>query len=198
MEEAREGIWDEFETWERSRRREVESEIDDLRDVVEDQADELQDQVQDEMRAARRALEDQMMALEDQRDQFEDAFEEELETKREELDELIETLREESMQPLEEKSLALDEEIEERWAALEVLYQEQQVLTDQMKVLEVTIRDLDRQAEFGVLNVLTGALENAAELEKKGGVGSFDSFIPGVDFGPDLGDLSPNGTAPAP
>ena len=96
----------------------------------------------------------------------------------------------------EDEEAELDEEIEERWAALEVLYQEQQVLTDQMKELEVTIRDLDRQAEFGGLNVLTGALENAAELEKKGGVGSFDSFIPGVDFGPDLGDLSPNGTAP--
>jgi hypothetical protein len=52
---------------------------------------------------------------------------------------------------------------------------------------------LDRQAEFGVLNVLTGALENVAELEKSGGVGSFDSFIPGVGGGqgfdnPDGGD----------
>jgi hypothetical protein len=62
-----------------------------------------------------------------------------------------------------------------------------------MKELEVRVRDLDRQAEFGVLNVLTGALENAAELEKKGGVGSFDSFIPVVDFEPDLGDQNNNG-----
>jgi hypothetical protein len=76
-----------------------------------------------------------------------------------------------------------------------VLYEEQAGLTDQMKELEVRIRDLDRQAEFGVLNVLTGALENVAELEKSGGVGSFDSFIPGV--GGDQG-FSPNGQGSSP
>ena len=76
-----------------------------------------------------------------------------------------------------------------------MLYEEQAGLTDQMKDLEVRIRDLDRAAEFGVLNVLTGALENVAELEKSGGVGNFDSFIPGVGSIPgipDAGDLVPS------
>ena len=196
-EEAREKLWEEFETEERTSRRAVEAEIDDIRDGVEDLMDEKQREVQDEMRGRRDSLEEQMHSLEDQRDQFDDAFEDELHEKRMELDELIEVLREESMQPLEEKSLALDEELEVRWTALDVLYREQAILTDQMKSLEVRIRDLDRQAEFGVLNVLTGALENAMELEKKGGVGSFDSFIPGVGggqgFNPDGQGFNPDG-----
>jgi DNA repair exonuclease SbcCD ATPase subunit len=154
------------------------------------------------MRAARKGLEERMRGLEDQRDQFDDAFDDEIEQKRRELDDLIEVLREESMQPLEEKSVALDEELEVRWAALEVLYEEQAGLTDQMKELEVRIRDLDRQAEFGVLNVLTGALENVAELEKSGGVGSFDSFIPGVGgdqgFSPNDQGFSPNDQGSSP
>ncbi len=183
-EEAQEGLWEEFEITERDLRRAMEMEIDDLRDEVEDAMEDQGRAIEDEMMGRRDDLQERMRGLEDQRDQFDDAFNDEIKQKQRELDDLIEVLREESMQPLEDKSVALDEEIDVRWATLDVLYQEQAVLTDQMKELEVRIRDLDRQAEFGVLNVLTGALENVAELEKSGGVGSFDSFIPGVGGGP--------------
>ena len=194
-EEAKEELWEEFENSQRGDRRALEEEIDDLRDGIEDLMDDKQREAEDAMNALRQGLEERMRGLEDQRDEFDDAFDEEIEQKQAELDDLIEVLREESMQPLEEKSVALDEEIEVRWLALEVLYEEQGGLTDQMKDLEVRIRDLDRQAEFGVLNVLTGALENVAELEKSGGVGSFDSFIPGagaIPGIPDVGDLVPS------
>ena len=193
--EAQDLLWEEFEISERDLRRAMEMEIDDLRDEVEDAMKDEGRAIEDEMMGRRDALEERMHGLKDQRDQFDDAFEEEVEVKQAELDELIEVLREESMRPLEEKSAALDEEIEARWATLEVLYEEQAGLTDQMKALEVRIRDLDRAAEFGVLNVLTGALENVAELEKSGGVGSFDSFIPGagaIPGIPDAGDLVPS------
>ena len=82
------------------------------------------------------------------------------------------------MLPLEEAANELDALMEERWVALDALYQQQGELTGQLKELQTTVRDLDRQAEFGVLNVITGALEAAEELEKQGGVGSFDAFLP--------------------
>jgi hypothetical protein len=56
-------------------------------------------------------------------------------------------------------------------------------LAGQLKELERTIRDLDRQAEFGVIEVISGALAGAQELEKQGGIGSFDSFLPQIGGG---------------
>ena len=105
----------------------------------------------------------------------------------EELEGQTEQLREEKMLPLEEQANALEAEMEERWVALDALYAQQGELTGQLKELQATVRDLDRQAEFGVLNVISGALENAEELEKQGGIGSFDAFLPdmpGSDGGP--------------
>ncbi|MEC8912486.1 MAG: hypothetical protein VX478_03580, partial [Chloroflexota bacterium] len=57
------------------------------------------------------------------------------------------------------------------------LYEKQGKLTSQLEGLEKRVRDLDRQAETGLINVISGALENAKELEK-GEVSSFESFLP--------------------
>ena len=100
------------------------------------------------------------------------------------------------MLPLEEAANALDAQLEEQWVALDALYQQQGELTGQLKELEATVRDLDRQAEFGVLGVISGALEAAEELEKQGGVGSFDAFLPdmpGSGGGPDGGGAGGGG-----
>ena len=66
---------------------------------------------------------------------------------------------------------------------LSELYEQQGTLAGQLKELERTIRDLDRQAEFGVIEVISGALAGAKELEKQGGIGSFDSFLPQIGGG---------------
>jgi len=79
------------------------------------------------------------------------------------------------MAPLEESAKKLDTEIEVRWAELDELYQEQSVLTDQLGELEKRVRNLDREAEFGLLS---GAMEKAEELERSGGLSDFGSFLP--------------------
>ena len=46
------------------------------------------------------------------------------------------------------------------------------------KVIVVNRRELDKQAEFGLLGVISTALENADELEKSGGMSNFQNFLP--------------------
>ena len=123
-------------------------------------------------------MEEQRWALEERRETIGDEFEDNRDIAIGELESQTEQLREEKMLPLEEAANALDAEMEERWVALDALYQQQGELTGQLKELQATVRDLDRQAEFGVLEVLSGALEAAEELEKSGGIGSFDAFLP--------------------
>jgi len=186
--EYEETAWPEYEKWAEESRRQVEDQINDLRREVEN---EMQDEFQ--------ALEDQMWELNDQRNEIErqymeidDAFEDEREQRLAELDEEVDNLREQSMAPLEDAAQELDEEIEEKWISLAAVYDEQEALKTQIKEVEKRVRVLDRQAEFGVLNVISGALENAEEMEKQGGIGSFDSFldlpIGGGSDGPGPGD----------
>jgi transcriptional accessory protein Tex/SPT6 len=90
-----------------------------------------------------------------------DEFEDNREIAIQELESQTDQLREEKMLPLEEQANELETEMEERWVALDALYEQQGTLTDQLKELQATVEDLDRQAEFGVLNVISGALEKA-------------------------------------
>ena len=103
----------------------------------------------------------------------------------------------EKMAPLETQAQELDEQIEEKFVALDSLYQQQADLKDQLETLEKQVRDLDRQAEFGVLEVITGAIENAEELEKGGGIG-FESFIPSIGGGSDEGPEQDGDSSSAP
>ena len=97
------------------------------------------------------------------------------------LEDQVDQLREEKFKPMEEAAEALDGEIDDRWVALDALYQEQGELTGQLEELQKRVRDLDRQAEFGVLEVLQGAMDNVEEMEKGGGgIGSFDAFLPQI------------------
>jgi len=160
--------WKEFETWQQ-----------DLSQETEKQVNQIRKDVEKEMRTAHREIEDEMYALEDKRDDLEDAFYEEREARVSELQEMQESLREEKMRPLEIEAQELDDQIAVKWQALDVLYAEQDGLTDQIKELQIVVRDLDRQAEFGVLSVISGALENAEEIEKSGGSqAAFESLLP--------------------
>jgi len=128
-------------------------------------------------------MEARRWALDEKREQLEDAFHDQQQIAIDELEAQTEQLREERMLPLEEQAHELDTEIEDKWIVLSELYEQQGTLAGQLKELERTIRDLDRQAEFGVIEVISGALESAEELEKQGGIGSFDSFLPQIGGG---------------
>ena len=54
---------------------------------------------------------------------------------------------------------------EGKWNGLDDLYTEQEKLTSQLGEIEKRVRDLDRQAETGLINVISGALENAKEAK---------------------------------
>ena len=150
---------------------------------VEKQEKEIKEKAEDEGKGIRDRIEQEMYALEEKRDQLDDEFRKERKAKQAELEGQTDQLRMEKFQPLETAAKELDTEIEGKWEDLTVLYEQQSALTAQLKELQATVRDLDRQAEFGVLNVISGALENAEELEKQGGVGSFDAFLPDMPGG---------------
>ena len=69
---------------------------------------------------------------------------------------------EERMKPLEDKINAVDEKIASKWGSLEVLYKQQTKLSEKLEVLEREVRELDRQVEFGLLSVISGAIDNAS------------------------------------
>jgi len=172
-EEIRQAAWQEFEVWQRTRFKEAEK-----------QGNEVRNELEKEMKAAQREIEDQMYALEDKREDLEDAFYEERESRIAELKELQNDLREEKMRPLEIQAQELDDLIAVKWETLDVLYSDQGGLKGEIKELQTVVRDLDRQAEFGVLSVISGALENAEELEKSGGSqAAFESLLPDIGIG---------------
>jgi DNA repair exonuclease SbcCD ATPase subunit len=177
LEEARQEMqqaaWQEFETWQRTRMKETEQ-----------QSNQARNDVQKEIKEAQREIEDQMYELEDKREGLEDAFHEEREKRIAELQGLQDGLREEKMRPLEIEAQELDDQIAVKWEALDVLYADQGELKGEIKELQIVVRDLDRQAEFGVLSVISGALENAEELEKSGGSqAAFESLLPDIGIG---------------
>ena len=172
-EEIRQAAWQEFEVWQRTRFKEAEK-----------QGNEVRNELQKEMKAVQREIEDQMYALEDKREGLEEAFYEERESRIAELKELQNDLREEKMRPLEIQAQELDDLIAVKWETLDVLYADQGELKGEIKELQTVVRDLDRQAEFGVLSVISGALENAEELEKSGGSqAAFESLLPDIGIG---------------
>ena len=167
--------------------------------LIEDQVNDIRDNAQNELEDAANAIEDEMWALEDQRGDLEDqrgdledqrrdieeqfgdlenAFYTERDLMVKELEGMTDSLLEEKMKPLEDQEKLITASYDEQWALIESLYESQATLVQQISDLEKTVRDLDRQAEFEVLGVITGALTAAEELEQKSGMGSFESFLP--------------------
>ncbi len=154
------------------------------RKKIDQQAEEIKKKAQASLLAQMEELSEEQYALDERKEGLEDAFRDEFEGKRRELEDQVDELREEKFRPMEEAAEALNAEIEDRWVALDALYQEQGDLNGQLEELEKRVRDLDRQAEFGVLEVLQGAMANVEEMEKGGGgIGSFDQFLPQMGGG---------------
>lgn len=169
--------WKELDDWQRNRQREVQDETDEIRKVVERK-----------IRDATREIEDAFYALDEKREDLEESFWVERDGQRRELESQRDALFEEKMAPLELAARGLDTEIATRWEELGKLYDQQSVLTAQLKELEMRVRDLDRRAEFGLLGVISGALDKAKEIERSGEISDFDSFLPTFD-----GDQVPSG-----
>ena len=189
-EDIREEIRDEMMAWEKQRRREVEDltqdmwdefedENRDIRNNLEDQNEDIREKIEEEIEAMFSGLEDRYRELDGRRDNLEEAFQKEMESQRDELEGKKDELFAEKMAHLETLAKELDAELENKWNSLDDLYTEQEKLTSQLGEIEKRVRDLDRQAETGLINVISGALENAKELEK-GKASSFESFLPQV------------------
>jgi chromosome segregation ATPase len=180
MEEENEKRWQEFEKWSKTQGNEVqegvENEFRDIEDafyVLEDKRYEFEDKMDE--------IDDKRKDLEDKRKDIEKSLRAERKKQQQELESQKDLIFEEKMRPLEEKAKALDSQLEEKWQQLEALYSKQSVLTQQLEEVQARVRELDKQAEFGLLAVISTALENADELEKSGGMSNFKNFLPQIN-----------------
>ena len=71
-----------------------------------------------------------------------------------------------AQEKIEAELAELDEEFSAKFASIEGLYEQQEQLASQLEELEAQVRELDQEAEFGLLSVISGAIENAEKLEQ--------------------------------
>ena len=111
-------------------------------------------------------IEDMRSELHSISDNMKQAFEAEREVTINEIESIRDELYEERLAPIETEISDLDEEIGAKFASIEGLYEQQEQLASQLKELEAQVRELDQEAEFGLLSVISGAIDNAEKLEQ--------------------------------
>ena len=185
MEEGIEKLLNEFEKNIDHLTQDYETQVDSMREASERSSRQLSDELGDEEKTLMEDLrESAEQADKELQKKYEAEYEkveasmEALSVKEKDLDSFLDQERqlqieglesqkdvmyEERMKPLEDKINAVDEEIASKWGSLEVLYKQQTKLSQKLEVLEREVRELDRQAEFGLLSVISGAIDNAAE-----------------------------------
>ncbi|MEC7912837.1 MAG: hypothetical protein VX918_01005, partial [Chloroflexota bacterium] len=183
-----EDLWDGFEKWQRTRQREIEDQQEQMWELVRVDMDQKRDDtergmkqmwkdfenesrgshknVDVEFKDKLKAIDQERRELEDSRNNLEQAFEDEREEAIQEIEGMRDQLYEERMAPIEEEIGALDQEIGDKFASIEGLYQQQEDLAGQLEELEAQVRELDQEAEFGLLSVISGAIDNAEKLEQ--------------------------------
>ncbi len=183
-----EDLWDGFEEWQRTRQREIEDQQEGMWELVrvdmdqkrndtergmkqmwkdfENEGRDSHKNVDSEFKEKQKTIEQERRELEDSRNNLEQAFENEREEAIQEIENMREELYEERMSPIEEEIAFLDEEIGAKFASIEGLYQQQEELAGQLEDLEAQVKELDQEAEFGLLSVISGAIENAEKLEQ--------------------------------
>ena len=181
-------LWSGFDDWQRTRQREIEDQQEQMWDVVRVEMDEkrrdteknmkqmwrdFDNETRDahkgidrEFKGKREALENERRDIEDNIDNLKQAFEQEREAAVQEIEAKRDELYEERMAPIEGELAAIDEEIQDKFASIEGLYQQQEELAAQLEALEEQVKQLDKEAEFGLLSVISGAIENAEKLEQ--------------------------------
>ena len=181
-------LWSGFDDWQRTRQREIEDQQEQMWDVVRVEMDEKRRETEKNMKqmwrdfdnetrdahkgidrefkGKREALENERRDIEENIDNLREAFEQERESAVQEIEAKRDELYEERMAPIEGELAAIDEEIQDKFASIEGLYQQQEELAAQLEALEEQVKQLDKEAEFGLLSVISGAIENAEKLEQ--------------------------------
>ena len=181
-------LWSGFDEWQRTRQREIEDQQEQMWDLVRVEMDgkrrdtengmkqmwrdfdnEVRDshkQIDRDFKDKRRAIEQERQEIEEDINNLREGFEEAREAAVQEIEAERDQLYEERMAPIEGDIAAIDEEIEAKFASIEGLYQQQEELAGQLEALEAQVRELDQEAEFGLLSVISGAIDNAEKLEQ--------------------------------
>ena len=183
-----EDLWDGFDEWQRTRQREIEDQQEGMWELVrvdmdeerrdtergmkqmwkdfENESRDSHKDVEGEFKEKRKGIEQERRELEDSRDNLGQAFEDEREEAIQEIESMRDELYEERMAPIEEEITYIDEKIGAMFDSIEGLYQQQEELAGQLEDLEAQVRELDQEAEFGLLSVISGAIDNAEKLEQ--------------------------------
>ncbi|MDE0571610.1 MAG: hypothetical protein OSB44_13065, partial [Verrucomicrobiales bacterium] len=183
-----EDLWDGFDEWQRTRQREIEDQQEGMWELVrvdmdeerrdtergmkqmwkdfENESRDSHKDVEREFKEKRKGIEEERRELENSRDNLAQAFEDEREEAIQEIESMRDELYEERMAPIEEEITYIDEKIGAMFDSIEGLYQQQEELAGQLEDLEAQVRELDQEAEFGLLSVISGAIDNAEKLEQ--------------------------------
>tara|TARA_B110000014_G_C20118920_1_gene592023 strand:- start:892 stop:2559 length:1668 start_codon:yes stop_codon:yes gene_type:complete len=151
-------------------------------------ADRAVEELQTKFEGRQRDLENSKDALMEKERNLDDFLEKERQSQIEGLESQKDDMYQDRMRPLEDKINAVDDEISSIWIELESLYKQQSKLGERLEGLEMEVKELDRQAEFGLLSVISGAIDNANEQGLISPVNDTDS----VDLSGKL-DISPVG-----
>jgi hypothetical protein len=164
-----EQLWDDFETWISTRSQEVEDMIENAWDDHENKHNEARDTLYD-------IFDIEWEDMSDKRQNLEESFQDSQEEKIRQLEDEKEDKFLTDIAPLEELAEELTSQISSKWDVLNVLYETRNELTDQLMVIEERVQLLDRQAEYGLLNIINGAIENVDQLESAGGLRDITNF----------------------
>jgi chromosome segregation ATPase len=182
-------LWSGFDDWQHARQQEIEERQEQMWELVRVDMDQKRDDTERGMKEMWRdfetegrdayknldrelkerhetEIEGMRRELDESRDNLQQAFEAEREEVIQEIENMRDELYEERMSPIEAKIDHLDEEIGDKFASIEGLYQQQEELAGQLEDLEAQVRKLDQKAEFGLLSVIGGAINNAEKLEQ--------------------------------
>lgn len=142
---------------------ELEDEEKTLMEDLRESAEQADKELQKKYEAEYEKVEASMEALSVKEKDLDSFLDQERQLQIEGLESQKDVMYEERIKPLEDEINAVDEKIASKWGSLEVLYKQQTKLSEKLEVLEREVRELDRQAEFGLLSVISGAIDNAAE-----------------------------------
>ena len=151
-------LWSELDDW----RYEQEKII---HDAMDDAWDNYADQEQEMFRNLDREIQNEYEYLEAKKQEAEKAFEDEINAQIEKLEEEKQARIAEHIMPLQSVADDIQGQISVKWDELENLYSEQDELKQQLTDIQARVQDLDRQAEYGLLNVINGAIQNVEQIE---------------------------------
>ena len=151
-------LWSEFEDW----RHEQEKAI---HDAMDDAWDNYSDQEEARFRALDQEINDEFRALDAKRQEAETAFEEQINAQIEQLELEKEARIADHILPLQSVADDIQNQISVKWDEIEDLYAEHEELRQQLTEIQARVQELDRQAEYGLLSVINGAIENVDQLD---------------------------------